>query len=67
LLQNTIGEGWLQNGYTDTGFGRQALDPPAFDRLIGGNCLANRDRTGVRPKEITDVVYTHLTHPHHVG
>lgn len=50
----------------DTGFGPQTADFPGFGPFIGGKFLDSLARTGARPEEITDVVYTHL-HLDHVG
>lgn len=50
----------------DLGFGPQTVEFPGFGPFIGGKFLESLAETGVKPEEITDVVFSHL-HLDHVG
>lgn len=50
----------------DTGIGPVSIDFPGFGPFSGGKYLESLAKTGVKPEDVTDVVFTHL-HLDHVG
>ena len=50
----------------DLGFGNMTVEFPGFGPFIGGDFMNSLAKTGVKPEEVTDVVFTHL-HLDHVG
>lgn len=50
----------------DMGIGPVSIDFPGFGPFSGGRYLESLARTGVKPEDVTDVIFTHL-HLDHVG
>ena len=59
-------ETWDRKILIDLGYGPQTVDFPGFGPFIGGSYMESLAAAGVKPEEITDVIYTHL-HVDHVG
>ena len=55
-----------RNILVDAGMGPQTVDFPGFGPFKGGDFLTSLEKTGVRPDEITDLIFTHL-HLDHTG
>jgi glyoxylase-like metal-dependent hydrolase (beta-lactamase superfamily II) len=50
----------------DTGYGEHAVEFPGFGPFVGGSLMRNLAATGVEPRDIDTVIYTHM-HLDHVG
>lgn len=55
-----------RNILVDTGYGDHEVDFPGFGPFVGGRLLQNLATTGLEPRDIDAVVYTHL-HLDHIG
>ena len=50
----------------DTGYGDQQVEFPGFGPFVGGRLLQSLATTGLEPRDIDTVLYTHL-HLDHIG